>query len=315
MHFGWSLPSRGTLANRESVKVLTQKAEELGFDSIWVSDHVVLPTTSKSRYPYDQSGVLPGGADQDYLEPLILLTYLAGCTERIALGTSVLIVPYRNPVVTAKMLSTLDVLSQGRVILGVGVGWLEEEFQALGLTSYAERGAVTDEYLQIFRELWTKEDPEFHGPYYRFSNIKFAPKPLQKPHIPIWVGGHTGPALRRTARLGDAWHPIGLRPPVGLTPSELAAKVQELHRLTREAGRDPQEVRITFRAPIRFTDSEDTSQTPLTGTAKKIQADIRAYQEVGVEHMVFDVSANTVAERIAIMEQFASTVRPAFSAK
>ncbi|RMF86890.1 MAG: TIGR03619 family F420-dependent LLM class oxidoreductase [Nitrospinota bacterium] len=312
MKFGWSLPSRGPLARREAVRTLTQKAEELGFDSVWVSDHVVLPTQSRSQYPYDRSGAFPGGAEQDYLEPLILLSYLAGCTERIALGTSVLIIPYRNPIVTAKMLATLDVLSQGRLILGAGVGWWEEEFQALGLDTYAERGACTDEYLQIFRILWTQDDPHFEGKFFRFSQIRFAPKPVQKPHIPIWIGGHSRAAIRRTARLGDAWHPIGLRPPANLLPPEMADKIQELRRLAQEYGRDPQEIAITFRCPLRFTDTADTTQLPFTGTAAKIQEDIRTYQALGVEHIVLDLTGDSLSERLEDMERFASTVRPAF---
>src|SRR3989304_4390958 len=155
----------------------------------------------------------PGGSAQDYLEPLTLMSYRAAATKKIRLGTSVLIVPYRNPLVAAKMLATLDVLSGGRIILGAGVGWLPEGVAALGAPPFGERGRVTDEYIRLMRECWTKDRIDFQGAYYRVSDIVFLPKPVQKPAIPIWIGGHTEGALRRAGELGDGWHPIGLRPP------------------------------------------------------------------------------------------------------
>ena len=211
--FGTSMPSRGPLASAENLKSLAQRAEGLGYDSIWVSDHIILPRQVESFYPYAADGVATFRPDEAYYEPLAALNFLAGCTNKVRLGTHVLILPYRNPVLTAKLLSTLDVLSAGRVTLGIGVGWMEEEFQALGLDTYAQRGAVTDEYIQLFKELWTKDNPEFQGEHYQISGAGFQPKPAQKPHPPIWVGGHTGPAIRRAAKYGDGWMPIGQRPP------------------------------------------------------------------------------------------------------
>ena len=167
--FGTSMPSRGDMASPENLRTLAQRAESLGFDSVWVSDHIILPRKVDSFYPYAADGVATFRPDEDYYDPLATLNFLAGCTQKIRLGTHVLILPYRNPVLTAKMLSTLDVLSGGRVILGAGVGWMEEEFQALGLDTYAQRGAVTDEYIQLFKELWTKDNPEFHGEHYQLS--------------------------------------------------------------------------------------------------------------------------------------------------
>ena len=183
--FGTSMPSRGDMASPENLRTLAQRAESLGFDSVWVSDHIILPRKVDSFYPYAADGVATFRPDEDYYDPLATLNFLAGCTQKIRLGTHVLILPYRNPVVTAKMLSTLDVLSGGRVILGAGVGWMEEEFQALGLDTYAQRGAVTDEYIQLFKELWTKDEPEFQGEHYQLSGMGFMPKPVQKPHPPI----------------------------------------------------------------------------------------------------------------------------------
>ena len=179
--FGCSMPSRGPMSSPDSLRSLAQRAEALAYDSIWVSDHIVLPRQVASFYPYAENGVATFTPDQPYYEPIATLNFLAGCTQRVRLGTHVLIIPYRNPVTTAKQLSTLDVLSGGRVILGAGVGWMEEEFQALGLDTYAQRGAVTDEYLQLYKELWTKEFPEFQGEHFQISGAGFEPKPVQKP--------------------------------------------------------------------------------------------------------------------------------------
>ena len=181
--FGTSMPSRGDMASPENLRTLAQRAESLGFDSVWVSDHIILPRKVDSFYPYAADGVATFQPDEDYYEPLAALNFLAGCTQKIRLGTHVLILPYRNPVVTAKMLSTLDVLSGGRVILGAGVGWMEEEFQALGLDTYKERGAVTDEYLQLYKELWTKESPSFQGI-------------VLQVHWPVMIGVQTPPLLQ-----------------------------------------------------------------------------------------------------------------------
>src|SRR6266704_1216529 len=190
---------------------MAAQAESLRFDSIFVTDHVVLPASmARSVYPYSTTGQLAGGAAQDYLEPLATLGYLAHATKRVRLGTSVLVVPYRNPLVAAKTLATIDQLSGGRVILGAGVGWLREEFEALATPAFENRGAVTDEYLKLMRATWTADPVTFEGKHYRVRNVHALPKPAQRGGIPIWIGGHTDAALKRAGTLGDAWHPIGL---------------------------------------------------------------------------------------------------------
>ena len=162
--------------------------------------------------------------------------------------TSVIIVPHRNPLVAAKALATLDVLSGGRLVVGVGVGWMREEFEALNLPPFEERGAVTDEYIRAFKELWTSDDPHFEGKYVSFDDISFLPKPVQKPHPPIWVGGESRPALRRTAELADGWYPLGSNPtfPMG-TPEQLAAGLERLASYARRFGRDPSEIETIYR--------------------------------------------------------------------
>jgi len=308
--FGTSMPSRGDMASPENLRTLAQRAESLGFDSVWVSDHIILPRKVDSFYPYAADGVATFRPDEDYYDPLATLNFLAGCTQKIRLGTHVLILPYRNPVVTAKMLSTLDVLSGGRVILGAGVGWMEEEFQALGLDTYAQRGAVTDEYIQLFKELWTKDEPEFQGEHYQLSGMGFMPKPVQKPHPPIWIGGHTNPAICRAAEYGDGWMPIGLRPPAILEPEELAEKIARLRRLTVRAGRPEDAVSLCFSTGVTFDDSPGATRRMMSGRAEQIATDLRQYQDLGVRNFILGFPGDSVAALDEAMEQFSKQVMP-----
>ena len=308
--FGCSMPSRGPMSSPDSLRSLAQRAEALAYDSIWVSDHIVLPRQVASFYPYAENGVATFTPDQPYYEPIATLNFLAGCTQRVRLGTHVLIIPYRNPVTTAKQLSTLDVLSGGRVILGAGVGWMEEEFQALGLDTYAMRGAVTDEYLQLYKELWTKEFPEFQGEHFQISGAGFEPKPVQKPHIPIWIGGHTGPAIRRAAQLADGWMPIGLRPPAILEPEEMAAKIARLRTLTARAGRPEDAVDVTFSTSVAFDDSPTQTRRMMTGRPEQIASDLRQYQDLGVKNFIIGFAGDEAAVLQDNMEKFSRQVMP-----
>jgi probable F420-dependent oxidoreductase len=222
----------------------------------------------------------------------------------------VLILPYRNPVLAAKMLATLDVLSNGRLILGAGVGWMEEEFQALGLDNFARRGEVSNEYLRLFKEMWTSAAPEFHGEHYDVSGAGFLPQPVQKPHPPIWIGGHTGPAIRRAAELGDGWMPIGLRPPANLEPEEMAGKIARLRRLTVRAGRPEDAVSLCFSTNVAFKMTPDPSRRMMTGRPEQIAADLRQYQDLGVRNFVVSFAADSVAGQRDAMEQFSREVVP-----
>ncbi|MFP6634501.1 MAG: LLM class F420-dependent oxidoreductase [Dehalococcoidia bacterium] len=308
--FGTSMPSRGDMASPANLRTLAQRAESLGFDSAWVSDHIILPRSVDSFYPYAANGVATFRPDEDYYEPLAALNFLAGCTQKIRLGTHVLILPYRNPVLTAKMISTLDVLSEGRFILGAGVGWMEEEFKAPGLDTFAQRGAVTDEYIQLFKELWTKDNPEFQGEHYQLSESGFQPKPVQKPHPPIWIGGHTNPAIRRAAKYGDGWMPIGLRPPAILEPEELAEKITRLRRLTMEAGRPEDAVSLCFSTGVTFDDSPGATRRMMSGRAEQIAADLRQYQDLGIRNFILGFPGDSVAAVDEAMEQFSKQVMP-----
>jgi len=314
LELGWSLPSRGPLARVEVLTRLARTADALGYSVVTISDHVVLPTRSSAPYPYDNTGTFPGGSQQAYLEPIPLAAWLLAATRRLRVAISVLVVPYRNPVVTAKQLATVDVLSGGRLIVGAGVGWWPEEFEALAAPPYAERGAVTDEYLRLMKTLWTDESPRFEGKYYRIGDVTMLPHPIQKPHPPIWIGGHTEPALRRTATLGDAWHPIGLRGPAGLAPDELAQKMARIRALADSAGRDPASIGVAFRGPLDLWPARGAAPAeaprPLAGPPEKVVADLRAYQAAGVDTLVFDFPRPDPTAMVALMRRVAREVRP-----
>jgi probable F420-dependent oxidoreductase len=216
---------------------LGQIAEEHGFESIWTVEHVVVPAGYESQYPYSPTGRMPGPEESPIPDPLIWLTWVGAATTRLRLATGILILPQRNPVILAKELATLDVLSGGRVELGVGVGWLREEFDALGVP-FEERGARTDEYIEALRCLWQDDEPCFVGRYARFDRAKCYPKPAQGT-IPIHVGGHTMPAARRAGRLGDGFFPGRS------TDDELVPLLETMRASAKDAGRDPEAIEVT----------------------------------------------------------------------
>lgn len=314
MHFGFSLPGRGPLARPDVLVKLAQKADTLRYTSLFVTDHVVIPMAGASHYPYSPTGKFADDWKEGYLEPLALMSYLAGVTSRIRLGTSVLILPYRNPVVVAKMLATLDVMSGGRIILGAGVGWFKEEFDALQAPPFPERGRVTDEYIRLMRACWTQEPVEWSSAHYRLGPVSAMPKPVQQGGIPIWTGGHTDAALRRAGELADGWHPIGLRAPATLFPGEYAEKAAVIADWARKAGRDPSAVTLTLRAPLELAPGRAKpsagDRTLFRGTAAEVIADIKSYQAIGVTDFVFDLTPPDLKGQLALMERFAAEVRP-----
>ena len=311
MRYGFYLPTRGPTATPEALETLVTRGEALGFASVMVADHVVFPVTIKSKYPYTVTGAFPGGGDA--LEQLALMAFLAGMTRRLRLVSSVMILPHRNPVVTAKTLATIDVLSNGRVTVGVGVGWLREEFQALGAPDFDRRGAVSDEYLRIFKTLWTQDPATFHGEFYRFDEIRCLPAPVQKPHPPIWIGGHSPAALRRVARHGDGWHPVGANPAVPLRPAELRASLHELYRLTEKEGRDPRALTISFKAPVydaqQALDAGGSERRPFSGGPAQIADDVATYARLGVSELIFDFRSDSLPESLSRMDSFGGLIR------
>jgi probable F420-dependent oxidoreductase len=311
MEFGCVFPNRGPMATPANLGRVAEKAEALGYDTVWFSDHIVIPTEVKSLYPYDPSGKMPFNPSEPYWEPLTVIGYVAGRTSLLRLGTSVLILPYRNPIVTAKMLATLDVLSNGRITLGAGVGWMAEEFKAIGLETYSRRGAYSDECIRIFRELWTQDNPSFQGEFHQFSNIRCEPRPVQPGGLPIWIGGHTPQAIRRVARLGDGWQPLVQRPPADLPPAEMQEKIAQLRAFAQQAGRDPQRITLAMGSSIQFTDGAATGPRSLfTGTPAQIVETLRRYQELGIQNFRCDFPSLSIDGLLQAMERFATEVRP-----
>ena len=238
MKFGIAFANAGPLGQPELATGLAQLAEELGFESLWTVEHVVVPAGYASEYPYSPDGKMPGGEQVALADPLIWMAYVAAVTKRIRLGTGILILPQRNPVILAKELASLDLLSSGRLDLGIGVGWLREEFDALGIP-WARRGARTDEYVEVMRRLWTESSTAFHGEFSNFAELNSYPKPAQTAGIPIHVGGHSDAAARRAGRLGDGFFP-GAR-----DPESLGGLLDTMRASARDAGRDPDAIEIT----------------------------------------------------------------------
>jgi len=296
MKFGVWIPTCRHLATVENIRHSAVRAEQLGYDSVWVSDHVVVP----------QANIVNFG--ETIFDPLVTLGVLAGATSRVQLGTTVLIVPYRNAVVTAKMVSSLDALSGGRVVLGIGAGWVAAESAMLGVP-FAERGPMTDEHLLAMQELWTNPAPSFAGKYTQFSDLTFEPKPVQKPHPPIWVGGHGRASLRRTAQFGAAWHPINR------SPEELRAGQAEIARLCQARGRAERPA-LTLRNDVRVVRPGDSAPTSthggrvIAGEPAALVESIAELAGCGVEHLVLEFLSADGRELDEQMVVFAERVRP-----
>jgi probable F420-dependent oxidoreductase len=313
MDFGFNLPTRGPLANRESMLALAKRGEELGYTYLALPDHIVIPRAIGSLYPYSASRKMGAVGDGDCLETLTVMSFLAAATSKMRLLSSVLVVPHRPAVFTAKALATLDVLSQGRVIVGIGAGWMEEEFRAIGAPPFSERGKVTDEYLRAFKTLWTDDNPRFQGKYVQFDNVSFLPKPVQKPHPPIWVGGESPAALRRTAELGDAWYPIGSNPEFPLNTAERFSQgIARLHDAARKAGRDPASIRLTYWASWykegQTLNVDNGQRQVFTGSDDDVVRDIKDFGALGVKDLLFTFARPTLGESLAAMERFSDKV-------
>jgi probable F420-dependent oxidoreductase len=238
MKFGIEFANAGPFASPDLLAILARKSEEVGIESLWTVEHVVVPVGYESTYPYSRRGRMPGGEQVPIPDPLLPLAYAAALTERIRLATGVLILPQRHPAYVAKEIATLDVLSNGRAILGVGIGWMEEEFDAVGVP-FAERAARTEESLRAIQSLWSPKAEPFEGKFYRWPAVESVPPPVQRPRVPIVIGGHVKAAARRAARLGDGFFP-------GRSgPDELPGLLEALGDECDAIGRDPAEVEIT----------------------------------------------------------------------
>jgi probable F420-dependent oxidoreductase len=308
MKIGLNLDNRGPGATPENMIRFAVTADRLGFSSLAVSDHIVLVRQQTRHYPYSATGEIDFNAWTPWNDTLGLMGFVAGKTERMRIGPSVLILPYRNPLVTAKWFATVDSLSGGRFFLGVGTGWWQEEFEALGIgDQFVERGARTDEYLRIMKNLWQAETPAYHGQFFQYDNLIAEPKPVQAGGIPIWIGGNTHRALRRVADLGDVWHPVVLTPPADLNPSELGKQVEVLTALYEARGRDPQTIRTVPKTHLHFTNERTR---PMSGTPSQIVEDLQAYAAVGVGEIILYVPGASEAEKLDNLHRIAEEIVP-----
>ena len=306
MKFGVFLPISGRATGPDTLMEAARSAETQGFDAVWSADRVVTPWQISTSYPYSENHEFIVPPDRPFLDSLTCLAFLAGCTEKITLGVSVLVLPYRHPLYWTRVAVSIERLSRGRLIMGVGVGWMEEEFEAQGI-SFKNRGRMVDEQLQILSSLWTQEHISFDGQFYRFHDLAFSPKPIQQPRIPIWVGGEGLAAQRRTAKYGDAWFPYF----VEITARELRAGYDNVLRLAAEAGRDPAQIRLTCCCQIEVTrDAVPQDERHLRGNPEQLVEALHAYREIGVDHLALQFMVPRWPDRMEQIERFAREVMP-----
>ena len=294
---------------------VAQVAEALGFDSVWTNDHVVIPASIESRYPYNATGVFPAPASVPCYEPLTIMSALAAATGRVEIGCSVLVIPYRHAAVTAKMLAAADRLSEGRIVLGAGVGWMREEFEALGLSDeqFRWRGTLTNDYLRAMKEMWTNSGPSsIRARFIEFEQAGAYPKPAREGGIPIVVGGNGENAWRRAARWGDGYHAAFQ------TPEQLAAEVEGARAACRRDRRDPDELEISMLHAIQLTEGPwpEDERPLLSGSPDEVASDLLKFGRVGLEHLIatpFGQGGSPLERVLNGMEFMAAELLPAFS--
>jgi probable F420-dependent oxidoreductase len=289
MEIGLHVPQVGPFASRENVAAFAKAADDAGFDGLWIFDHVVLQKNQQSKYPYSADGSLGFPPTMDFLEPLTLAAYLAGITKRAKIGTSVLVLPMRQPVLHAKIMATIDHLSGGRFVLGAGVGWWKQEFEVLGVP-FERRGARMDECLQLVKALWADEWVNFKGEFYEAVDWTCNPKPAQPGGIPIWLGGESKGQLRRVGKYADGW----------LATLRSVPKLKEDFSIAQEAaskaGRDPSKLVIAIEgggilAPDR---------------GEKVAEGLGRLREMGIHHAILGVHPAHMANARPILEEFGS---------
>ena len=296
---GVTVPNNWGVADVKDVVEFGPLAEKLGFESVWVMDHL-----------FNNGYIGERLDDKPYYHPLATLSHISATTERILLGTSVLVLPYHNPVELAKYTATLDQMSAGRMVLGVGVGAMTEEFEALGIPM-SQRGSLTNESINIMKELWTHSSSSYSSSRWSFSEIKFAPKPFQTPHIPLWIGGSSSGALKRVVNLGDGWHPSGV------TPEEFSMGRLEIIELSKRTGRNPESLTMSARVEVEVgsgpSSARAANRARLSGdNPEEMIAGIEAYRSAGVEHIVLALNSGDVGRLKETMQQISETIIPHF---
>lgn len=299
MKIGISIPNNWGCEDAPALIDLAVRAEERGFASVWTSEHLINLAYVRARI-----------GERPYYHPLAILSAIASRTSRIELGTSVVVLPFHNPFDIAKYVATLDQISRGRVILGVGVGNVREEFDVLGIP-WEKRGAITDESIDVIRTLWTQDVAAHSGPCWTFEDVRTSPKPYRKGGVPIWIGGMSPAAYRRVARVGDGWHPTAV------TPEEFRAQADQIRELVAAQGRDPASVELCMRFNISL-DDEIVTETELRSTVKggdtaRIVEVAQSFAEVGATHFIYALNSHEPGVLNDTVDALAQHLLPAFA--
>lgn len=305
--FGLDVGIYGPLADPRTVTSLARFAEAADFHSIWLADHVVFPARFASKYPFSATGQFPAPTSDPLLEPIAAMGVLAGATCRIRIGTAVLIMPYRNPILLARMLATIDQFSDGRVILGAGVGWLKEEFEALDAPDFARRGKATDEYLEIFKAMSAGGVASFEGETYSFAPLYSVPGSVQRPHPPILIGGVSNPALRRVARLGDGWLAVALG------PKQMAERMAALKRICAEYDRVFEDLELVYKiflAPGEPKRGVYGDREIGSGSDAEIEGDLKSIFDAGFHRIIVRYRGDSASAQTEQLDRFVSDVAP-----
>ena len=309
MKLGVFLPVSGRAAGPEVLTEASQQAENLGYDSVWAAERLVNPWEMKTAYPYKDNSQWFVAPDVPFLEPLTCLAFMSAVTKKVKLGISVAVMPYRHPLYTARVATSIDTLSKGRLILGVGIGWMVEEFDALGV-DFHKRGAMGNEQLQIFNTLWKSEKPSFHGKHYNFDPVSVSPKPVQQPRFPVWTGGESDAAQKRAAKYADAWFSYF----VNISAQDMAAKFANVKKLAGEVGRDPSlaPIQLCCCRPVEITEkSVPQKADTLEGTPEQLIGALKKFKDIGVQHMALQFMVGRWPERKLKIDRFAKEVMPA----
>ena len=305
MRIGFALPNVGPIGTPTAVSAVAQRAEALGYQSLWTIDRLLWPVKPQTPYPVTPDGMLPEPY-KHVLDPLDTLTFAAAQTKTVALGTSVLDMPYYNPVTLARRLTTIDVLSNGRLRVGLGLGWSQDEMQAAN-ADMKKRGAMANEFLQVLKAIWTTNPAEFHGNFYQLPKSYISQKPVQKPHPPIYLAAFAPPAMQRLAEMADGWNPVAI-PPAGM-----AQMFAGLQQMAKAAGRDPSSLQMIVRANVEISAQPlGDKRFPFSGTMEQIKEDIVATRQIGAHELFFDPTfspgAQDLKKWLSLMEDLRKLV-------
>jgi probable F420-dependent oxidoreductase len=305
--FGLDVGIYGPLANPETIMQLAQHAEATGFESIWLADHVAFPVSYKSQYPYGPKGAFPTSSADPLMEPVATMSVLVGATKRVRIGTAALIMPYRNPVLLARMLVTLDHFSGGRIVLGAGVGWLEEEFQVLDTFDFRRRGRVTDEYLEIFKAICAGGEVGYRGETYAFAPVFSSPGSVQRPHPPILIGGLSDAALRRVVRQGNGWLAVTAG------PEQLRASLVKLTGFADAAGRRFDDIALVYKLFLSIGEAKRSpfdAREPGSGSVAQITDDIKRLFDLGFTKIIVRHRGSSATDLKDQIDRFVGEIVP-----